>query len=49
MLAALAPVVSTSSKLGFPLLTALVVIPAVGAVIALCVPERRLARYCFTA
>src|SRR5690348_7730632 len=41
MLAALAPVVSTSSKLGFPLLSALVLIPAVGALIAMCVPERR--------
>jgi NADH-quinone oxidoreductase subunit M len=41
MLAALAPVVSTSSKLGFQLLTALVLIPAAGALIALLVPANR--------
>ena len=38
MLAAVAP---ASSKLGFPLLTALVFLPAAGAVVAMCVPRRR--------
>jgi NADH-quinone oxidoreductase subunit M len=41
MLAALAPVASSSSKLGFPLLTALVFAPAIGAVIAMVTPARR--------
>jgi len=41
MLAALTPIVSTSSKLGFPLLTALVFLPTVGALFTLFVPERR--------
>jgi NADH-quinone oxidoreductase subunit M len=41
MLAALAPVVSTSSKLGFPLLTALVFIPFAGAILALFIPSDR--------
>src|SRR2546423_9152800 len=40
-LSAIAPVVSTSSKLGFPLLTALIILPAAGALLAMCVPRRR--------
>jgi NADH-quinone oxidoreductase subunit M len=41
MLAELTPVVSTSAKLGFPLLTVLVATPFAGAVIALVTPQRR--------
>jgi len=41
MLAVVAPVVPTPSKLGFPLLTALVFVPAAGALLAMCVPRRR--------
>ena len=42
MIAALPPhVVSTSSKLDFPLLTALVLLPAAGAVLTMIVPRRR--------
>ncbi len=41
MLAAVPEITSRSSSLGFPLLTALVLTPAAGALIALCVPRRR--------
>jgi NADH-quinone oxidoreductase subunit M len=41
MLAAVPPVVSTSSELGYPLLTMLIVTPAAGALIALLVPKQR--------
>jgi NADH-quinone oxidoreductase subunit M len=41
LLGELAPIVSTSSKLGYPLLTFLVFLPAIGAVLAMLVPARR--------
>ena len=41
MLAALTPIASTSSKLGYPLLSFLVLVPAAGAVLAMLVPSRR--------
>jgi NADH-quinone oxidoreductase subunit M len=41
MLAALTPIVSTSGKLGFPLLSALIFLPAAGAVITLVIPKNR--------
>jgi NADH-quinone oxidoreductase subunit M len=41
MLAELAPVVSTSSKLGYPLLTFLVFLPALGALVTMLMPARR--------
>ncbi len=41
MLADIAPVMPTPSTLGFPLLTALVFVPAAGALLAMCVPQRR--------
>jgi NADH-quinone oxidoreductase subunit M len=41
LLAELTPVASTSSKLGYPLLTFLVFLPAVGALVAMIVPARR--------
>ena len=41
LLAELTPIVSTSSKLGYPLLTFLVFLPAIGAVVAMLMPSRR--------
>jgi len=41
MLADITPVVSTSSKLGYPLLTFLVFLPALGAGVAMLTPSRR--------
>jgi NADH-quinone oxidoreductase subunit M len=41
MLAELTPVVSTSSKLGYPLLTFLVFLPALGALVTMLMPARR--------
>src|SRR6476659_561275 len=43
MLADVPAIVSGSSEVGFPLLTVLVFVPYVGAVIALCTPNRRTA------
>ncbi len=41
MITALTPIVSTSGKLGFPLLSALVFFPIAGAVLTMLVPSRR--------